>query len=269
MKCFAIQLHSPLSTLHTKLEVVFMPSVFLSPSTQEFNPYIDGGNEEYYMNIITDALIPYLEASGIEYERNNPSKTFANSVKLSNQGNFDLHLALHSNAAPPANAGQARGSQVYYYADSVLGKRAANIFANNLKEIYPIPSKVETVPTKTLGELNRTKAPAILIELAYHDNPEDAQWIRDNIGTIAQNLAVSVSDFLGIKENQPTPMKTGIVTTQNSNLNLRAEPSENARIVGRIPNGSTIAILGNADNWYLTKWNGISGYVSAKYVKLQ
>ncbi len=195
MKCFAIQLHSPLSTLHTKLEVVFMPSVFLSPST-------------YYMNIITDALIPYLEASGIEYERNDPSKTFANSVRLSNQGNFDLHLALHSNAAPPANAGQARGSQVYYYADSVQGKRAANIFANNLKEIYPIPSKVETVPTKTLGELNRTKAPAILIELAYHDNPDDAEWIRDNIGTIAQNLAVSVSDFLGIKENQPMPMKT-------------------------------------------------------------
>ena len=109
----------------------------------------------------------------------------------------------------------------------------------------------------------------MLIELAYHDNPEDAQWIRDNIGTIAQNLAVSVSDFLGIKENQPTPAKTGVVTTQNSNLNLRAEPSVNARIVGRIPNGSTISILGNVDNWYLTKYNGISGYVSAEYVQVK
>ena len=27
-----------------------MPSIYLSPSTQEFNPYIIGGNEEYYMN---------------------------------------------------------------------------------------------------------------------------------------------------------------------------------------------------------------------------
>ena len=108
-----------------------------------------------------------------------------------------------------------------------------------------------------------------MIELAYHDNPDDAEWIRDNIGTIAQNLAVSVSDFLGIKENPPTPARTGIVTTQNSNLNIRSEPSVNAQVIGRIPNGSTIAILGNIDDWYLTKWNGVSGYVSAKYVQVK
>lgn len=243
-----------------------MPSVFLSPSTQEYNPYVDGGNEEYYMNVITDALIPYLEASGIEYERNDPSKTFANSVRLSNAGNFDLHLALHSNAAPPQNAGQARGSQVYYYRSSVQGKRAADIFANNLKLIYPDPSKVETVPTSTLGELQRTKAPAILIELAYHDNPQDAQWIRDNIGDIAQNLAVSVSDFLGIAEQQPSPVRTGTVTTENSNLNVRAEPSKNAAVIGRIPKGTRIRLLGESDGWYLTVWNGIQGYVSGKYI---
>ncbi len=244
-----------------------MPSVFLSPSTQEYNPYIDGGNEEYYMNIITDALIPYLEASGIEYERNDPSKTFANSVRLSNSGNFDLHLALHSNAAPPQNSGKFTGSQVYYYTDSVQGKKAADIFANNLKEIYYNPENVKTVPTKTLGELNRTKAPAILIELAYHDNPDDAEWIRDNIGTIAQNLAISISDFLGIAEQSPTPMQTATVSTQNSNLNLRAEPSQNSRIIARIPNGSKIQILGNDGNWYLTLWNGSKGYVSGDYLQ--
>ena len=244
-----------------------MPSVFLSPSTQEYNPYIDGGNEEYYMNIITDALIPYLEASGIEYERNDPSKTFANSVRLSNSGNFDLHLALHSNAAPPQNSGKFTGRQVYYYTDSVQGKKAADIFANNLKEIYYNPENVKTVPTKTLGELNRTKAPAILIELAYHDNPDDAEWIRDNIGTIAQNLAISISDFLGIAEQSPAPMQTATVSTQNSNLNLRAEPSQNSRIIARIPNGSKIQILGNDGNWYLTLWNGSKGYVSGDYLQ--
>jgi hypothetical protein len=41
-----------------------MPTIYLSPSTQEFNPYNGGGNEEYYMNLIADAMIPYLEASG-------------------------------------------------------------------------------------------------------------------------------------------------------------------------------------------------------------
>ena len=37
-----------------------MPNIYLSPSTQEFNPYAGGGNEEYYMNLIADAMEPYL-----------------------------------------------------------------------------------------------------------------------------------------------------------------------------------------------------------------
>ena len=29
-----------------------MPKIYLSPSLQEYNPYVDGGNEEYYMNCL-------------------------------------------------------------------------------------------------------------------------------------------------------------------------------------------------------------------------
>ena len=46
-----------------------MPSVFLSPSTQEYNLFVNGGTEEYYANLITDAMIPYLRASGITFSR--------------------------------------------------------------------------------------------------------------------------------------------------------------------------------------------------------
>lgn len=31
---------------------IIMPKVYLSPSLQEYNPYVDGGNEEYYMNLV-------------------------------------------------------------------------------------------------------------------------------------------------------------------------------------------------------------------------
>ena len=49
-----------------------MPNIFLSPSTQEYNEYITGGNEEYYTNLIADAMEPYLRASGITFTRNDP-----------------------------------------------------------------------------------------------------------------------------------------------------------------------------------------------------
>ena len=57
-----------------------MPTLYLSPSTQEFNPYIIGGNEEYYMNLIADAMLPYLYASGVTVVRNSPEMTAACAV---------------------------------------------------------------------------------------------------------------------------------------------------------------------------------------------
>ncbi len=174
-----------------------MPFIYLSPSTQEFNPYVGGGNEEYYMNLIADAMEPYLYATGIGFTRNTPDMTAASSIRASNAGNYDLHLALHSNATGSGN-GDRRASEVYYYPTSVNGKRAADIIANNLKMIYPIPSSVITVPTTSLGEVRRTRAPSVLIEFAYHDNAADADWIRNNINAIAENVVISLADYFGI-----------------------------------------------------------------------
>lgn len=175
-----------------------MPEIFLSPSTQEYNPFIDGGNEEYYMNLIADAMEPLLREYGIGFSRNDPEKNVNSSVAQSNAGIYNLHLAIHSNASPPASAGKNRGVQVYYYPGSEQSKRAADIIVNNYKKIYPEPELVRSVPTTTLAEIVRTTAPAVLIETAFHDNREDAAWIRENIDRIAESLAKSTAEFLDI-----------------------------------------------------------------------
>ena len=175
-----------------------MPSVFLSPSLQEWNPYVNGGSEEYYMNLVVDAIEPYLAASGISYARNSPNQTLSQAIAQSNAGSYDLHLAIHSNAAGAGNSGQVRGTDVYYYPTSTKGKRAADIIAENYRDIYPLPDRVRTVSSASLAELKRTKAPAVLIETAYHDNLADAEWIQENIGAIGRNLAQSIAQILGV-----------------------------------------------------------------------
>ena len=180
-----------------------MPTIYLSPSTQESNYYVNGGTEEQSMNMIADAMIPYLDASGIQYTRNTPSMTAASSIAASNAGNYDLHLALHSNAAPEGQYGTVRGCLVFYYPGSPQGARAAEIVANNLKAIYPIPSLVRTVPTTTIGEVTRTRAPSVFIEFAYHDNPDDAAWIKNNIQPIARNVVLSLTEYFGLPFLQP------------------------------------------------------------------
>ena len=243
-----------------------MPSVYLSPSTQESNLYVNGGTEEEYANLIVDYMIPYLDATGITYTRNTPEMTAASSIRQSNAGNYDLHLAIHSNAAGPGNEGNVRGSIAFYYPTSTKGQRAAEIIANNFKFIYPEPALVSARPTTTLGEVSKTKAPAVLFEIAYHDNLQDAVWIKNNLRDIARNISLSLADYFDIPFVVPEEERTGVVTA--TALNIRARPNTNSQILTTVPQGTTLNILGSADGWYTVNYNGITGYVSAQYVNV-
>ncbi len=180
-----------------------MPKVYLSPSLQEFNPYVDGGNEEYYMNLIADAMEPYLTASGIEFYRNSPEMTLSQAIADSNQKSPELHLAIHSNAAPENSAGRFTGADIYYYPTSTNGRRFAQILQDNYKNTYYDPTNIEIIPTTSLAEVRRTAAPAALIEVAYHDNPSEAQWIRDNIDNIARSLSQSIAQYFNVPFVEP------------------------------------------------------------------
>ena len=241
-----------------------MPNIYLSPSTQEFNPYAGGGNEEQYMNLIADAMEPYLAASGIRFTRNTPDMTAASSIAASNSGNYDLHLALHSNASA---TGTARSIEAYYSPSSERGKRFAEIVARNLQLIYPLPNSSRIVPTTSLGEVTRTRAPSVLVEIGYHDNPEDAQWIRENVNAIAENLVLSLTEYFGIPFNYPQPIYVANVATRGSNLNVRYTPSVTAPIVGSIPNGSEVTVYANLPNWSLVGYNQTVGYVRSDFLQ--
>ena len=181
-----------------------MPRIYLSPSLQEFNPFINGGSEEEVMNLIADAMEPYLLASGIDFGRNRPEMTLGEAIADSNSGDYDFHLAIHSNASPASIAGSRQGPVVYYYSTSPYGREMAELIADEMREIYPDPSKVQVLPTTTLRELRRTEAPSALVEVAYHDNPEDAAWIKANIQPIARALSGAVATYFGLPLVEPT-----------------------------------------------------------------
>lgn len=220
------------------------------------------------MNLIADAMEPYLTSSGIEYVRNTPDMTAASSIRASNAGNFDVHLALHSNAAPPSLAGQLRGTDVYFYPASERSQRLADLIAANLRWLYPDPDKVRALPTTSIGEVTRTRAPAVLIEFAYHDNPEDAEWIRANIDAIARNVVLSLTEYFGIPFVEPEPIMTATVDIDGGNLNIREQPSLTAPIVGQAPDGALLIVLGSWNGWLVVRYGTVEGYVRSEYVTL-
>lgn len=256
-----------------------MPTVYLSPSAQEFNSYVTGGSEEYYANLIVDAMIPYLTLSGIDYVRNDPSGNVTQFIDQSNELNPDLHLAIHTNAAPEQLAGLLRGPQVFYYPQSASGKRGAEIFASNLRVIYPNPSRVRVIPTAELSELERTTAPSVYVELGYHDSQFDAEWITQNIDLIARNLSLSVAEFFNLPfitepnqegEDDEFP-RLAVANLSSGRLNIRSEPNATSAVVGRVGNGAFLEAIGrSADgNWYRVRLdNGVEGWANGRFLLL-
>ena len=179
-----------------------MPSVYLNPSNEQ-NEFIIGGSEEYYMNKIADAMVPYLSGSGIKVTRSKPGESLSNAINESNAGNYDLHIGLGSTASPYYSTGAQQGPVALYYEGNDKGKKAAEVIAENIKSIYPRPNLVATLPNQTFSELKDTKAPAVLVEVGYHNNTSDAYWIKDNIDAIGRIIALGVSQYFGIPFVKP------------------------------------------------------------------
>ena len=243
-----------------------MPRIYLSPSLQEFNLYTGGGNEALYMRQVAAAMIPYLRANGIQFTISSPGMTLTQVIAQSNSSTYDLHLALHSNAAPPGTAGTVQGTEVYYYPTSTRGRRFAEILAANMRNIYIQPANVRVIPNANMAELRRTKAPAVLLETAYHDNATDAQWIRDNIELIAKTIVVALTQYFGIPFVESSAARIGTVVTMGGNLNIRSQPNTLSSVVTRAPNGAQLIVYSTVGDWYLVGYCNETGYAFSRYV---
>lgn len=245
-----------------------MPTIYLSPSTQENNLYVTGGTEEQWMNRLADAMEPYLSASGIQYERNTPEMTAASSIRASNSGSYDLHLALHSNAAPEGRYGSARGILVYYYPGSAEGRRAAEIIADNFKAIYPLPNNVRAEATTAIGEVRRVRAPSVFLEIGYHDNPQDAAWITGNLDEIARNIVLSLTEYFGLPFLDPQVPRSAVVDVSWGYLNIRDRPNTSSAVLARAYDGARVTVLNEWEGWYLIRFNGVPGWANGNFITL-
>ena len=244
-----------------------MPVIYLSPSTQDWNQYVTGsGSEEYHMNRLADALEPYLLSNGIQFKRNRPDMTAASSIQEANRGYYDLYLALHSNAAPEGRYGEERGIIAFYYPTSTQGQRAAQLMAEELRKIYPLPELVTTRATTTLGEVSRSRAPAVLMEIGYHDNYADATWVEGHMDAIAQQLARGLTRYFGLPFIYPMKPETGIVDLSYGTLNLRSYPSSAGTVLANLPNGAEVTVYGEWQGWYVVHYRDYVGYAAAAFI---
>jgi len=234
--------------------------VYLSPSCQTWNPYCDGsGSEEYHMRQVAEAMVPCLNAYGIESvlaaaqtgEHSNQKNTIVNRVKQASETKCDLYLAIHSNARD--DGPKTNGTTIFYPTGNAQSLRFANLLKENF--IYPDQSAISLDTKDALWEMYMPKMPHCLIETAYHDNPGDVQWIETNTNAIAQSLAtcVAMDEYIPVAvemDRGSVSVKAGktcelnsVVTLINTNVykNRTSWSSYNSK-VAVVQNGTVLGV---------------------------
>ena len=192
---------------------------YISPSSQEANLYANRTNEEAVMNLIADSLCEKLKAysPSIEFMRNKKSNTYAGHVLESNTYKPDIHLAIHSNALN----GKARGCEVFCYdpnSTTSISTKLAWFLYEKVSALTPTVDR--GVKAGTMAEVRSVHAPAVLIEIAFHDNPEDAAWIVSHISDLTNAILSSILyiakvPYISEPSDDITTLKTAIKLIKN------------------------------------------------------
>ena len=175
-----------------------MPKVFLSPEDRASNAYAGEAlwnghatNEKEQMRRCADYLEAALKRCGCEVINAQYGNMY-DRVKASNAWPADLHIALHTNGFN----GKVAGTRVHCY-PSEKSRRIGRLLQDRIAPLSPGTSE-RLVESAGLYELRAPTMPAVLPEFGFHDNPEEAQWLIDNMETIAEETCRAVCAFFDV-----------------------------------------------------------------------
>ena len=187
-----------------------MPKVFLSPSDQDDNPVHGGGHEQQYAQVRCRVAADVLRNSGIEVKVSeagigDDSNGYAASVREGEAWGPDLYIADHSNAV--GGAVKRRGVHMYTWPGDPDGRRLAQLLIDEVRPIFGGPDYPTAILNGShLYEVNGPSATAVLMELGFHDHPEDAAIIRTRSVEIGAAVGRAIAKYYG-KATQPSPQE--------------------------------------------------------------
>ena len=168
-------------------------TIYISPSSQPANLYAVGAtNEQAQCRKIGAALEEKLAACGFAAKAGLDG-TMYTRVAESNAMGADLHLPVHTNAFD----GKVAGLRIMVSKLGGEAEQVAKAIMNRLAPITPGTSDGISVQPD-LYEVKSTKAICVYVEVGFHDNKDEAQWIIDHTEDIAEAMAQGLCDHYGV-----------------------------------------------------------------------
>lgn len=123
----------------------------------------------------------------------NTPTSLATRVDMANAWPADYFISIHANynENPAIN-----GSEVYVYKELNKAYYLAEDVLNGIVQLVGTKDNLVRI-NPSLYVLRRTTMPAILVELAYISNPEDAEKLRNDQYTFAEGMYLGILRYFG------------------------------------------------------------------------
>ncbi|WP_010681316.1 S-layer homology domain-containing protein [Acetivibrio cellulolyticus] len=186
-------------------------TVYLSPSLQIHNIGVgDYGTEYDRMSDVADVVEEILSENGIVVYRSDKAwrllseKEYLDKIAAdSNSKKPNVHFAIHTNASKNKDV---RGMEIYYKKDDISSKEFAQAVESHVLSVRPEDAlegwKRGLIEGSACEEIQYINATTGLIEISFHTNESDAQWIVDNTEEIGREIADGIMEYLGVKQLQ-------------------------------------------------------------------
>ena len=125
---------------------------------------------------------------------NSNASSLATRVSEANGWGADYFISIHTNAAENP---QANGSEQLVYRTAGTAYRLAEEIGKSLSETTGLRNR-GVIARPGLYVLRRTAMPAVLSEIGFITNPEEAALMRDNPGLFAEGIYRGILAFLGL-----------------------------------------------------------------------
>lgn len=167
--------------------------IYTSPSSQPENTYAVGNtNEQEQCRKIGAALDKALDRCGFD-SKVGLTGTMYTRVAESNAWGADLHMPLHTNGFN----GTVAGLRIMVFKKGGEAEQIAKAIMAELAHITPGTSDGISEYPK-LYEIANSNAICVYIEVGFHDNPEEAQWIIDHTQDIAEAICKGLCNHYGV-----------------------------------------------------------------------
>ena len=167
--------------------------IYISPSDQTGNLYAVGNtNEAVQCRKIAEYVVAALKRCGFE-ALTNTKQEMEDRVIESNNWDADLHVCIHTNAFNS----EVKGTRLFA---SDLKSTGYKVCKEIMATLAPItPGNSDGISARPgLYEVKYTNAYCAYVEVAFHDNKEEAQWIIDNKENIAEAICKGLCNYYGV-----------------------------------------------------------------------